>query len=102
MDGFLGFMSSLLGFMGTLLLVILAILLFVLGLVVIICLSKPKIILKFKDSLELSVKLWFIKLNITKLTSKPKKEKKTKIIHFDGTSFGELKEPSGKKSRRTR
>ena len=100
MDRFLNVLGLIFGIIGNILFVLLLILLAVLLLVTLVCLSRPKLILKLKDSLEISVKLWFIKLNITKMTSKPKKKKKVKIIHFDGTLFGELPPKAEKKSKK--
>ena len=69
------------------LLVILACLLIFLSCV---CLSKFHLTLKYKDKPEFFIRLGFIKINITKLLSKPKKQKNPRVIHFEEGSFGEL------------
>ena len=55
-----------------------------------VCLSNLHLTLKYRDNLEFFIRLWFIKINITKLLSKTKKQKKPRIIHFDEGPFGEL------------
>ncbi len=91
-------MDKAFGIIGTVLSVVLFIILFVVLLLSVVCLSHPKIILKYKDKLEISTKLWFFNFNITKFTSRKKKKKTPKIVHFDGTSFGELPEKTKKKT----
>lgn len=93
-------MDRFLGFLGSFFSVILFILLFVLLLLALICISHPKIILKYKDKPEISAKLFFIRFNITKFLSRPKKQKPPKAAHFDGTLFGEFPEKEKKKKKK--
>lgn len=91
-------MDKAFGIIGTALLVLLFIILFAVLLVFVICLSHPKIVLKYKDKLEISTKLWFFKFNITKFLSRKRKKKSPKVLHFDGTGFGELAPKTSKKA----
>ena len=90
-------MDKAFGIIGTVLMVFLLVILFAVLLLSVVCLSHPKIILKYKDKPEISAKLWFLKFNITKFMSRKKKKKEPKKIHFDGTRFGELPEKTEKK-----
>ena len=83
-------MDKVLGFIGTFLLVLLFLLLFLIVLLFIVCISHPKIIIKCHDKLEILTKLWLFRFDVTKFISGNKKKKKPKIIHFDGSHFGEL------------
>lgn len=85
-------MDKVFGIIGTFFLVILLLILFLLLLLLLICISHPKIIIKYKDKLEIKTKLWFFGFDITKFLSRKKKEKKPKVIHFDGGLFGEFPE----------
>jgi len=89
-------MDKFFGIVGILLLVLLCLLLAVLTLAVLVCLSHPKIILKYKDKADISASLWFLSFNITKFLSKKKKTKAPKAVHFDGGLFGEFPEAEKK------
>ena len=83
-------MDKLLALAGNILLAVFCVLLFLIVLVAVICVSHPKIIIKYKTSPEISASLWFLRFNITKFLSRQKKNKKPKMLHFDGTHFGAL------------
>lgn len=89
-------MDKFFGIVGMIFLVLLCVLLAVLTLVFLICLSHPKIILKYNDKAEISASLWFLRFNITKFLSRKKKKKAPKAVHFDGGLFGEFPETEKK------
>ena len=89
-------MDKALGIIGTFFLVLLFLILFLLAMLILICISHPKIIIKYKDKLEIKAKLWFFGFNLTRFLSRKKKDKKPKVIHFDGGLFGELPEDKKK------
>lgn len=66
-------------------------------LVFLFCFSHPKITVKYDGSLSVYARLWFVKINVSKLALRPKKRKKTKIIHFDGGTFGEFPEKENRR-----
>ena len=83
-------MDKFFGIAGSIFLAVLYVLLFLTVLAAFLCVSHPKIIIKYKDKLEISASLWFVRFNITKFFSRTKKKKKPHVIHFDGSNFGEL------------
>ncbi len=83
-------MSAVLSVIGTLLLVLFAILCAVIFLLGIVFFSRVRIFFRYREKLEILLQLWFVKINITKLTSSKKKQKTPKLLHFDGELFGEL------------
>ena len=89
-------MDKFFGIIGMILLVLFCILLFILLLAVLICLSHPKIIIRYKDKTDIRASIWFIKFNITKFLSRKKKHKTPKAIHFEGGLFGEFPEKEKK------
>lgn len=83
-------MSAVLSVIGTALLILLAVLCAVFFLLGTVFFSRLRIFLRYREKLEILLQLWFIKINITKLTSRKKKQKAPKLLHFDGQHFGEL------------
>lgn len=92
-------MDKFFGIIGMILLVLFCILLFILLLAVLICLSHPKIIIRYKDKTDIWASVWFIKFNITKFLSRKKKHKTPRAIHFEGGLFGEFSEKEKKKKK---
>lgn len=83
---------------GIILLILVCILAVVIALSVLLVLSTITFIFKYKNNFSLRVKLWFLNLDITKILSRPKKEKTPKILHFSGESFGKIYETKSPKT----
>ncbi len=96
-------MAGVFSVIGLVLLVLLYILASVAVLLAILVFSKVTFIFRHKEIPEFFLKIWFIRLNITKIASREKKVKAPKVVHFSGAKFGEfpVKEKSGKKKKVT-
>lgn len=87
-------MSFVLQFAGILLICLLCVFLFTLAFCIILFLSRISLIFDYSESLDIFLKIWFAKINITKLMSHKKKQKKPEVLHFSGGSFGKFPEKS--------
>lgn len=85
-------MSVLLNISGVLLIVLMCIFLFLLTFCTLIFFSKVSIIFDYSKSLNIFIKIWFAKFNITKFMSRKKKQSKPKCLHYPGGAFGSLPE----------
>lgn len=89
-------MGNILSFIGLVLLILLYILTAFVILLTLLVLSKVTFTFRYNENFELFLKIWFIHLNITKILSRPKKNKKPQVAHFDGGTFGEFPAESQK------
>ena len=83
-------MTDVFNAIGLVLLVLLCILALALFLIAILVLSKVTFVFRHKETPEFFLKVWFIRLNITKIALREKKIKTPRKIHFSGNSFGEF------------
>lgn len=89
-------MSVLPNIAGVLLIVLLCALLFGIAFCTLIFFSKISIIFDYSKSLNVFMKIWFAKINITKLMSRKKKQNKPRCLHYSGGAFGFLPEEKKK------